>query len=101
MLAWAHAGKTPDPGPDNASGVIPSDNKADLYAIGARHHFSKRTTAYLVYAEVDNKAGGHYSLGPGGHGDPVSSRSGCSVGDPCGLTGLKPKGVSIGLIHVF
>jgi predicted porin len=101
ILAWAHAAKTPESGPDNASGVIPSDNRADLYSIGARHHFSKRTTAYLVFAEVNNKAGGHYALGPGGHGDPVAARSGCSVGDPCGLTGLKPKGASIGFIHNF
>jgi len=62
-LGWAHAGKTPgDPG------VGPIDNAANMYTLGYKHHFDRRTNWYAVYARQDNHTGAHYDLGASGHG---------------------------------
>jgi len=62
-LGWAHAGKTPgDPG------IGPVDNVANMYTVGYKHHFDRRTNWYAVYARQDNHAGAHYDLGASGHG---------------------------------
>ena len=62
-LGWAHAGKTPgDPG------IGPVDNAANMYTVGYKHHFDRRTNWYAVYARQDNHVGAHYDLGASGHG---------------------------------
>jgi len=62
-IGWAHAGKTPgDPG------VGPIDNKANMLALGYKHHWDRRTNWYAVYARQKNQTGAHYDLGASGHG---------------------------------
>lgn len=68
MLAWAHAGKTPG-GPD--FGTI--DDKANMYAIGLKHHFDKHASVYVVGAMLKQGSGAHYALGAGGHGTAIAS----------------------------
>ena len=116
-LGWAHAGRTPGQ-PDqsvqdkygNPNGPGPSDNSANLYAIGLKHYFlDKRTTAYLMYAGLHNGYWGHYSLGAGGHGLPTRNYvgdkfiGGCQQGGVCGppFTGYTAQGVSFGLTYDF
>jgi len=62
-LGWAHAGKTPgDPG------IGPNENTANMYALGYKHHWDRRTNWYAVYARQVNDTGAHYDLGASGHG---------------------------------
>jgi len=62
-IGWAHAGKTPgDPGLGSV------DNKANMLALGYKHHFNQQANWYAVYARQDNKDGAHYDLGASGHG---------------------------------
>jgi predicted porin len=91
-LGWAHAGKTPgDPG------VGPIDNKADMYALGYKHHWDKRANWYAVYARQANKAGAHYDLGASGHGITTDCKDAAGV---C-FTGETLQGVSVGLMYSF
>src|SRR5207253_7459271 len=61
MAAWAHAGKTPgDPT------IGPVDNQANMFGVGLKHWLYERAAIYLVYAYLNNEAGAHYALGPGG-----------------------------------
>ena len=93
MAAWAHAGKTPG-GPD----FMTVDDKANMYALGARHRFDKQTNVYFVGVLLRNGEGAHYALGPSGHGVPVASPR-----DDNGNTipGKTIKGVSVGAEYNF
>ena len=116
-LGWARAGKTPGQ-PDqgvqdrfgNANGPGPSDNGADLVALGYKHRFQdERATWYLVYARLKNGYWGHYSLGAGGHGLPTRNYvgdkfiGGCLDGGNCGppFTGNTEEAFSLGLTYDF
>ena len=116
-LGWAHVGRTPgqpDQGVQDKNGIAavpgPSDNSANLYAVGYKHRFlDKRTTAYLMYAALVNGHWAHYSLGAGGHG--LTTRNyvgdkfigGCQDGGNCGppFSGNTAQGVSLGLTYDF
>jgi predicted porin len=91
-LGWAHAGKTPgDPG------VGPIDNKSDMYTIGYKHQFDRRSNWYAVYARQANKAGAHYDLGASGHGittDCKDAAGTCFVGETL-------QAVSVGWMYSF
>jgi len=116
-FGWARAGKTPGQ-PDqgvqdrlgNANGPGPSDNGADLLALGYKHRFQDdRATWYLVYARLKNGYWGHYSLGAGGHGLPTRNYvgdkfiGGCLDGGNCGppFTGNTAEAFSLGLTYDF
>ena len=116
-FSWAHAGHTPGQpiagvqdrfGNDAPAG--PSDNGANLYAVGYKHKFNdNRTTWYLVYARLNNQYWGHYSLGAGGHGLPTRNYSGdkfnggCLDGGNCGppKAGNEAQAVSIGMTYTY
>ena len=51
-----------------ADGKSTADTAATMMAIGADHAFSKRTSAYVLYAAVANAKGATYGLGQGGAG---------------------------------
>lgn len=67
-----------------------NNSGANLFALGLDYSLSKRTTAYLAYAQTDNDAAANYTAFGGGHGD----NPGVVVGD----TG---RGYSLGMIHKF
>jgi predicted porin len=91
-LGWAHAGKTPgDPG------VGPVDNKADMLALGYKHHFDKQTNWYAVYARQHNQTGAHYDLGASGHGITTDCKDAAGT---C-FTGATLQGVSVGMQYNF
>lgn len=65
---------------------------AKMFAVGYDYNLSKRTLAYVAYAETRNDAGAAFSMsGGGGHGDNA------------GVAGLgqDPSGFSLGMIHKF
>jgi predicted porin len=99
-LGWAHAGKTPG-APNGDSGVTanggPVDNASDMFALGYKHHFDKKSNWYAVYARQANKAGGHYDLGASGHGITTDCK------DAVGLcfTGETLQAVSVGWMYSF
>jgi len=114
--AWAHAGHTPgqpDQGVQDRNGVAngpgPSNNGANLYDLGWKHHFDSQTTMYLVYARLVNEHWGHYSLGAGGHGLPTRNYvgdkfiGGCADGGNCGppFTGNTAQAFSWGVQYDF
>src|SRR5205814_9687898 len=91
-LGWAHAGKTPG---DPSAG--PVDNKANMYSVGYKHHFDRRTNWYAVYARQANHAGAHYDLGASGHGittDCKDALGGCFGGQTI-------QAVSLGWMYSF
>jgi predicted porin len=91
-LGWAHAGKTPgDPG------VGPVDNKADMLAIGYKHHFDTQTNWYAVYARQQNQTGAHYDLGASGHGITTD----CKDANGTCFTGATLQGFSVGMQYNF
>jgi predicted porin len=114
-FAWAHAGATPGQ-PDqsiqdrfgNMNGPGPSDNSANLYAFGYKHHFD-RASVYLVWARLKNGYWAHYSLGAGGHGLPTRNYvgdkfiGGCQDGGVCGppFAGNTPEAISLGMTYDF
>jgi len=51
-----------------ADGKSTADTAATMMAIGADHAFSKRTSAYVLYAAMTNNKGATYGLGQGGAG---------------------------------
>ena len=91
-LGWGHAGKTPgDPG------FGPVDNRSNLYAVGYKHHFDKRTQWYAVYARQANHDGAHFDLGASGHGittDCHDAAGNCFFGGTV-------QAVSVGAIYDF
>jgi len=73
---------------------------ASMWAIGADHAMSKRTTAYVGYARTSNKNGDAaavpaiaapaFSVSGGGHGDNAGS-----------VAGQATSGLTVGMIHNF
>jgi predicted porin len=114
-LAWAHAGHTPgqpaqavQDSNGNINPTGPSDNGANLYDIGWKHHFDSQTSIYFVYARLVNEHWGHFSLGAGGHGLPTRNyvgdkfNGGCADGGNCGLfTGNTAQAFSVGVTYDF
>ena len=114
-FGWAHAGHTPGQ-PDqsiqdrfgNMNGPGPSDNGANLYAFGYKHHWD-RASIYFVWARLKNEYWAHYSLGAGGHGLPTRNYvgdkfiGGCQDGGVCGppFGGATPEAVSLGVTYDF
>ena len=49
-------------------GESTAETGATVIAVGLDHAFSKRTTAYILYAATDNDAAATYGLGQGGAG---------------------------------
>jgi predicted porin len=100
-LGWAHAGKTPGQPGGGDSGVTATagsvDNASDMFTLGYKHHFDKKSNWYAVYARQANKAGGHYDLGASGHGITTDCK------DAAGLcfTGETLQGVSVGWMYSF
>jgi predicted porin len=66
------------------------DSGANMWALGADHAMSKRTTAYVAYARTSNDANASYSAFGGGHGD-----------NPGTVAGKNPSGFSLGMKHSF
>lgn len=100
-IGWAHAGKTPGQpgGGDSAVLVNPGqvDNQSNMYALGYKHHFDKRTNWYAVYARQQNHVGGHYDLGASGHGITTDCKSDVNL---C-FTGETLQAVSVGMMYSF
>ena len=91
-IGWAHAGKTPgDPG------AGPVDNKANMLALGYKHHFNRQANWYAVYARQDNKDGAHYDLGASGHGITTDCHDAAGNCYPGG----KIQGLSVGMQYNF
>jgi len=91
-IGWAHAGKTPgDPG------AGPVDNKANMLALGYKHHFNRQANWYAVYARQDNKDGAHYDLGASGHGITTD----CHDANGNCFPGGKLQGLSVGMQYNF
>jgi predicted porin len=91
-IGWAHAGKTPgDPG------VGSVDNKANMLALGYKHHFNQQANWYAVYARQDNKDGAHYDLGASGHGITTDCHDAAGNCFPGG----KIQGLSVGMQYNF
>jgi predicted porin len=99
-LGWAHAGKTPG-APNGDSGVTanggPVDNASDLFSLGYKHNFDKKSNWYAVYARQANKAGGHYDLGASGHGITTD----CKDAEGVCFTGETLQAVSVGWMYSF
>jgi predicted porin len=97
-LGWARAGKTPgDPG------TGPIDNEANMYTVGYKHNFDKKSNWYAVYARQANHTGAHYDLGASGHGITTDCKDGGNdalVGATC-FTGTTLQAVSVGWMYSF
>jgi predicted porin len=100
-LGWAHAGKTPGQPGGAASGVLATpgsvDNASDMFSLGYKHHFDKKSNWYAVYARQANKAGGHYDLGASGHGITTDCKDAAGF---C-FTGETLQAVSVGWMYSF
>jgi hypothetical protein len=101
-LGWAHAGKTPgQPGGGQPGQVLENpgsvDNASDLFSLGYKHNFDKKSNWYAVYARQANKAGGHYDLGASGHGITTDCKDAAGV---C-FTGETLQAVSVGWMYSF
>jgi len=72
-LGWAYAGRTPgDPDWGAAGGAIKQiDNASNLYDAGLKYWFTRKMSAYFVYARQANDVRAHYDLGAVGHGVTV------------------------------
>lgn len=106
-FGWAHAFKTPgQPSgspPTMAAGVggaVPTgsvDNSANMYSMGYKHWFDKKTTGYLVYSQLNNAPYAHYALGVSGHGITTRNKD----GDGNAFEGAHVKAVSVGVTYDF
>ncbi|MDD3517274.1 MAG: porin [Chromatiales bacterium] len=67
------------------------DSNATFMAIGAGHHFSKRTEVYALWVQVDNQDNAGYGIGFAGHGKPVDAWD----------WGNTVRGLSAGVVHRF
>jgi predicted porin len=100
-IGWAHAGKTPGQPGGGDSGVTTNpgsvDNASNMYALGYKHNFDKKSNWYAVYARQQNHAGGHFDLGASGHGITTDCK------DAAGLcfTGETLQAVSVGWMYSF
>jgi len=105
-VGWAHAGNTPgDVGTNRSDGTFaagPVDNKANMYALGYKHHFDKQANWYAVYARQVNHDGAHYDLGASGHGITTDCHDGrpVSVGGRC-FAGSTLQALSVGMQYNF
>lgn len=86
--SYAHAFPTPgSPGtltvPFSATAANPGGTQyaitglstaSNQYSAGVRYNFSKWASVYLVGTDLVNGPGGHYCLGPSGHGYTICSR---------------------------
>jgi len=77
---------------DDYAGMASSG--AEQYTIGADYSLSKRSTAYIYYANVKNDTNAAYGLGIGG-GDSNK------VGGTAGALGTNPDVIGIGMKHTF
>ncbi|MDE2599633.1 MAG: porin [Rhodocyclaceae bacterium] len=103
-FGWAHAGRTPG---QPVSGLVlmngqaapvgASDNAANMFDIGYKHWFDKKTTVYAVYSQLNNGTNAHYALGPGGHG--IATRN--QDGDGNVFEGNRVKAFSVGMTYDF
>jgi predicted porin len=91
-VGWAHAGQTPG---DPSAG--PVDNKANMYTVGYKHHFDRRTNWYAVYARQQNHTGAHYDLGASGHGVTTD----CHDADGHCFPGTTLQALSVGMQYNF
>jgi predicted porin len=101
-LGWAHAGKTPgQPGGGKPGQVLENpgsvDNASNMYSVGYKHNFDKKSNWYAVYARQVNKAGGHYDLGASGHGITTDCKDAAGV---C-FTGETLQALSVGWMYSF
>lgn len=103
-FGWAHAGKTPGqplgspPMMNGVSGVTAgADNSANMFDIGYKHWFDKRTTVYAVYTRLNEGANGHYALGPSGHGITLRNQD----GDGNTFEGNDLQAFSVGMTYDF
>jgi len=64
---------------------------ADMWVLGAYHHFTKQTNVYAMYASMSNDNNASYALGGGGHGDLI----------PPTQAGADPSVFSVGFEHKF
>jgi predicted porin len=91
-LGWAHAGNTPG---DPSAG--PVDNKANMFTVGFKHHWDRRTNWYAVYARQQNHDGAHFDLGASGHGITTD----CHDADGHCFPGTTLQALSIGMQYNF
>jgi predicted porin len=100
-IGWGHAGKTPGQPGGGDSAVLANpgqvDNQSNMYALGYKHHFDKRTNWYAVYARQQNHVGGHYDLGASGHGITTDCKSDVNL---C-FTGETLQAFSVGMMYSF
>lgn len=111
-FGWAHAGKTPGQpvsSPPTMSQGYPAgndpaniqtgsvNNSANMFSIGYKHWFDKKTTVYAVYSLLNNDDYAHYALGPSGHGITVRNQD----GDGNTFEGNKLQAFSVGLTYDF
>ncbi len=67
-----------------------ANSGANQFTLGVDYALSKRTTAYVAYAQTDNDSAASYTAFGGGHGD-----------NPGVVTGDTGRGYSLGMIHKF
>ena len=91
-LGWAHAGKT-----DGDPIIGPADNEANMYALGFKHHWDRRTNWYAVYARQVNHPAAHFDLGASGHGITTDCHD--AVGN-C-FPGTTLQAISVGMHYNF
>jgi len=101
-LGWAHAGKTPGQpsgGPGGSVTGTPGsvDNASNMYSVGYKHHFDKKSNWYAVYARQMNHAGGHFDLGASGHGITTDCKDATNT---C-FTGETLQAASVGWMYSF
>lgn len=82
MATFALAGKSKVPDAKDGGG---------FFGLGAYHHFSKNTDAYLAFAKAFNDSAARWGLGTQGHGAVINPAE----------DGKGPMAVSIGLVHRF
>jgi len=73
---------------DQSSNII--DDGADMWAIGLDHQMSKRTSAYIAYAAMENEDASARCLGGPDRSDTITTGA-----------GEDPHSLSVGLVHSF
>jgi len=105
--AWGHADNS-DGLRAASAGAAPTaadrGDDADLWALGIDHAFSKRTSVYALYAEVNNGAA-NVTTFAGGVGAATGSMYGLNNGANGGYApaaaGEDVSGFSVGIVHKF
>ena len=83
----------------NDFGGVTTDVDATMFAVGWDYNFSKRTTAYIAYAQTSNDANVYYCADAGGHGAEVCGQA--EQIEPANTETGDPAVVSFGMIHKF